>query len=202
MRHRKKINHLGRKAEHREAMLANMASSLILHKRIKTTVAKAKALREFVEPLITRAKKDRNETKEQYTHNIRVVYKHIKNKDAVKELFNNVAERIGDRPGGYTRILKLGYRLGDGAQMCYIELVDFNTTYRIEKDKTQKKHRTRRGRKKKSSEEQQTTNVENITEQTQIDTQENSVQDVADEEKEQKENKSENSENNEEQNKE
>ena len=197
MRHRKKFNHLGRKAEHRKAMLANMATSLILHKRIKTTVAKAKALRQFVEPLITRAKKDRNETKEQYTHNIRVVYKHIRNKDAVKELFNNVAERVGDRPGGYTRILKLGYRLGDGAQMCYIELVDFNTTYRVEKDKTQKKHRTRRGRRKKTSEDQQTTNVQNIAEQTQVDTPETDTQDKAEDKKE--ENKSEN---NQEQNKE
>ena len=196
MRHRKKFNHLGRKAEHRKAMLANMASSLILHKRIKTTVAKAKALRQFVEPLITRAKKDRNETKEQYTHNIRTVYKHIRNKDAVKELFNNVAERVGDRPGGYTRILKLGYRLGDGAQMCYIELVDFNTTYRVEKDKTQKKRRTRRGRRKKTTEEQ-TTNVQNITEQTQVETQETEVQDKAEDKKE--ENKSDN---NQEQNKE
>lgn len=119
MRHRKKINHLSRTSAHRKAMLSNMASSLILHKRIKTTVAKAKALRMYVEPLINRAKVDS-------THSRRVVFSHLQNKYAVSELFREVAQKIGDRPGGYTRILKLGNRFGDAAEMCYIELVDYN----------------------------------------------------------------------------
>ena len=119
MRHGKKFNHLGRKAAHRKAMLSNMASSLIEHKRINTTVAKAKELRKFVEPLITRSK-------ENTTHNRRVVFSYLQNKYAVTELFNEVAGKIGDRPGGYTRIIKTGTRLGDNAEMCMIELVDFN----------------------------------------------------------------------------
>ena len=119
MRHTKKFNHLGRKKAHREAMLSNMAASLILHKRIFTTVAKAKALRVYVEPLITRAKEDS-------THSRRVVFAELQNKFAVKELFSTVAEKVADRPGGYTRILKTGHRLGDNAAVCFIELVDFN----------------------------------------------------------------------------
>ena len=119
MRHNKKFNHLGRKKAHREAMLSNMAASLILHKRIFTTVAKAKALRVYVEPLITRAKEDS-------THSRRVVFAELQNKFAVKELFSTVAEKVADRPGGYTRILKTGHRLGDNAAVCFIELVDFN----------------------------------------------------------------------------
>lgn len=119
MRHNKKFNHLGRKKAHREAMLSNMAASLILHKRIFTTVAKAKALRVYVEPMITKAKEDT-------THSRRVVFAELQNKYAVQELFSTVANKVGDRPGGYTRILKTGNRLGDNAAMCFIELVDFN----------------------------------------------------------------------------
>ncbi len=119
MRHRKKFNHLGRTSSHRKAMLSNMAASLIMHKRIKTTVAKAKALRMYVEPLINRSKEDT-------THSRRVVFSYLQNKDAVSELFREVAQKVATRPGGYTRILKLGNRLGDAAEMCYIELVDYN----------------------------------------------------------------------------
>lgn len=119
MRHGKQHNHLGRKTAHRHAMLANMASSLIIHKRIETTVAKAKALRIFVEPLITKAKNDD-------THNRRVVFSYLTDKEAVKELFGIVSEKVADRPGGYTRIIRLPNRLGDNAEMCLMELVDFN----------------------------------------------------------------------------
>ena len=122
MRHNKKFNHLGRQSAHRKAMLANMASSLILHKRINTTVAKAKALRMYVEPLITKSKEDT-------THSRRIVFSYLKNKEAVSELFREVASKVANRPGGYTRILKTGFRLGDAADMCFIELVDFNETY-------------------------------------------------------------------------
>ena len=119
MRHNKAINHLGRKSGHRKALLANMATSLILHKRIQTTVAKAKALKMYVEPLITKCKEDT-------THSRRVVFSYLKNKEAVSELFRTVAPKIADRPGGYTRVLKTGFRQGDGADMALIELVDFN----------------------------------------------------------------------------
>lgn len=139
MRHGKKFNHLGRKAAHRKAMLSNMASSLIEHKRINTTVAKAKELRKFVEPLITRSK-------ENTTHNRRVVFSYLQNKIAVTALFNEVAGKVGDRPGGYTRIIKTGTRLGDNAEMCMIELVDFNDIYTTEKKA--KKTRRRGGKKK------------------------------------------------------
>tara|TARA_B100002019_G_scaffold15033_1_gene11931 strand:+ start:393 stop:1058 length:666 start_codon:yes stop_codon:yes gene_type:complete len=141
MRHGKKIAHLGRTASHRKAMMANMASSLIEHKRINTTVAKAKALKKFVEPLITKAKSDT-------THNRRVVFSALRNKYAVSELFRDIAERVADRPGGYTRIIKVGSRLGDNASMALIELVDFNDTYST--DKPAKKRSRRRGVKKKS----------------------------------------------------
>jgi large subunit ribosomal protein L17 len=137
MRHGKKFNHLGRKAAHRKAMLSNMAASLIEHKRINTTVAKAKELRKYVEPLITRSK-------ENTTHNRRVVFSYLQNKYAVSELFNEVATKIGDRPGGYTRIIKTGNRLGDNAEMCMIELVDYNELYTSEK-KEKKTRRSRRG---------------------------------------------------------
>ncbi len=137
MRHGKKFNHLGRKAAHRKAMLSNMAASLIEHKRINTTVAKAKELRKYVEPLITRSK-------ENTTHNRRVVFSYLQNKHAVTELFNEVAVKVGDRPGGYTRIIKTGNRLGDNAEMCMIELVDFNELYSSEK-KEKKTRRSRRG---------------------------------------------------------
>jgi large subunit ribosomal protein L17 len=119
MRHGKKFNHLGRTASHRKAMLSNMASSLILHKRLSTTVAKAKALRKYVEPLLTKSKNDT-------THSRRTVFAYLQDKETVKELFNEVSVKIANRPGGYTRILKTGYRLGDNAEMCVIELVDYN----------------------------------------------------------------------------
>jgi len=140
MRHNKSFNHLGRQAGHRKAMLSNMACSLILHKRIKTTVPKAKALKQFVEPLITKSKTDS-------THARRTTFSYLKQKEAVTELFRVVAPAIGDRPGGYTRILKTGFRLGDGAEMCFIELVDFNAVYTPEK-KAAEKPKTRRSRAK------------------------------------------------------
>lgn len=141
MRHNKKGNHLGRKSSHRKAMLANMAVSLIKHKRIKTTLAKAKALRTYVEPLLTKSKNDT-------THSRRTVFAFLKDKEVVTELFRDVATKIADRPGGYTRILKIGNRIGDNAEMCYIELVDYNTTYVSEpKETKQQAKRTRRGKK-------------------------------------------------------
>ncbi|RMB62773.1 50S ribosomal protein L17 [Dokdonia sinensis] len=141
MRHGKKFNHLGRKTAHRKSMLANMACSLIEHKRINTTVAKAKALKQFVEPMITKSKEDT-------THNRRIVFAKLRQKDAVTELFRDVAAKIGDRPGGYTRIIKLGNRLGDNADMAMIELVDYNEIYNA--GKPAKKKSTRRGRSKKA----------------------------------------------------
>ena len=138
MRHNKKFNHLGRKTAHRKAMLSNMANSLILHKRISTTVAKAKALKMFVEPLITKAKDDT-------THSRRIVFSVLKSKTAVAELFRDVAEKVGDRPGGYTRVLKTGSRLGDNADMCIIELVDYNENMLGTKEDKTKKRRSRRG---------------------------------------------------------
>ena len=138
MRHNKKFNHLGRQAGHRKALMSNMASSLILHKRIETTVAKAKALKKFVEPLITKSKNDT-------THSRRVVFSYLKDKYAVTELFREVAPRIADRPGGYTRILHTGFRVGDAAEMCIIELVDFNDTYKAGAA-AETKTRTRRSR--------------------------------------------------------
>lgn len=145
MRHGKKINHLGRKTAHRKSMLANMACSLIEHKRINTTVAKAKALKQFVEPLVTKSKEDT-------THNRRLVFTKLRSKDSVAELFRDVAPKVGDRPGGYTRIIKLGNRLGDNADMALIELVDYNETYNL--TKPEKKKSTRRaGRGKKASED-------------------------------------------------
>jgi large subunit ribosomal protein L17 len=139
MRHKKSFNHLGRKAGHRRAMLANMACSLIEHKRIVTTVAKAKALRGYVEPMITRSKTDS-------THSRRIVFKQLQSKDAVSELFRSVAPKVADRPGGYTRIIKTGFRQGDAAEMCLIELVDFNEVYgKEEKSSKPKTRRSRRG---------------------------------------------------------
>ena len=146
MRHGKKFNHLGRTAAHRKAMLANMACSLIEHKRINTTVAKAKALKKFVEPLVTKAKADNNQTTETGMHNRRIVFKNLRSKHAVTELLSNVAEKVGDRPGGYTRIIKLGNRLGDNADMAMIELVDFNETYNAGKPKKKYTRRSRRGK--------------------------------------------------------
>ena len=137
MRHNKKFNHLGRTADHRQAMLANMAISLIMHKRITTTVAKAKALKKYVEPLITKAKEDSTNAR-------RVVFSYLQNKYAIKELFGEVSAKVGDRPGGYTRIIKLGTRQGDAAPICFIELVDFDEN--MAKTATKKKS-TRRSRK-------------------------------------------------------
>ena len=140
MRHGKKFNHLGRTADHRRAMLANMAISLIMHKRITTTLAKAKALKKYVEPLITRSKDDKDDS----TNSRRVVFSYLQNKEALKELFGVVAQKVGDRPGGYTRVIKLGSRLGDGADMAFIELVDFDENM-LKTPKAEKK--TRRSRK-------------------------------------------------------
>ncbi|SEF57239.1 50S ribosomal protein L17 [Algoriphagus boritolerans] len=137
MRHGKKFNHLGRTASHRKAMLSNMATSLILHKRISTTLAKAKELKKFVEPLVTRAKEDS-------THNRRIAFSYLKSKDAIKALFGEVIEKVGTRPGGYTRIIKTGFRLGDNAEMCIIELVDYNEL--MLKDAKPAKKTTRRSR--------------------------------------------------------
>jgi large subunit ribosomal protein L17 len=136
MRHKKSFNHLGRKTGHRKAMLTNMACSLIEHKRITTTVAKAKALKIFVEPIITRAKTDS-------MHSRRMVFKYLGNKVAVTELFRSIAPKVGDRPGGYTRIIKTGFRLGDAAEMCMIELVDFNEVYNATEAKPKKPRRRR-----------------------------------------------------------
>ncbi|MBO8446090.1 MAG: 50S ribosomal protein L17 [Bacteroidetes bacterium] len=145
MRHNKAINHLGRKSGHRKAMLANMATSLILHKRIETTVAKAKALRMYVEPLISKSKEDS-------THSRRMVFSYLKNKYAVTELFRVIAPKVADRPGGYTRVLKTGFRQGDGADMALIELVDFNEAALASSPKKEtKKSGTRRSRSKKSA---------------------------------------------------
>ena len=142
MRHNKAINHLGRKSGHRKALLSNMASSLILHKRITTTVAKAKALRSYVEPLVTKSKDDT-------THNRRVVFSYLKNKEAVSELFRVIAPKVADLPGGYTRVLHVGFRQGDAAEMALIEFVDFNEAALASTGKAAKKT-TRRSRAKKA----------------------------------------------------
>ena len=144
MRHAKKFNHLGRKKGHRRALLMNMSNSLIEHKRINTTLAKAKALRVYLEPLVTKSKTNS-------THSRRVVFSYLQSKDAVKELFGPIAEKVADRPGGYLRIIRTGFRQGDAAEMAMIEFVDFNTTYsgQIEKSgKASRRRRTRRGAKK------------------------------------------------------
>ena len=140
MRHGKKVNHLGRTSSHRKAMMSNMATSLIMHKRITTTVAKAKALRKYVEPLITKAKNDT-------THSRRMVFSYLQDKNAVTELFREISQKVGDRPGGYTRILRTGFRIGDAAEMCIIELVDYNENYSQNKGgkKTAKKSTRRSG---------------------------------------------------------
>ena len=148
MRHGKKVNHLGRKKAHRVAMLANMACSLIEHKRINTTVAKAKALKVFLEPIITKSKAENNQSVDKGTHNRRIAFRYLRDKYAVTELFSNVADKVADRPGGYTRIIKLGNRLGDNADMAMIELVDFNEIY--SNAKTVAKKTTRRGKSKTS----------------------------------------------------
>ena len=148
MRHGKKFNHLGRKTAHRSAMLSNMASSLIMHKRINTTVAKAKALRKYIEPILTKSKTDD-------TNSRRVVFSYLQDKESVSELFNNVAGKIANRPGGYTRIIKTGARLGDNAEMCMMELVDFNELLLSESDAGKSKtRRSRRGGKGKAKTEE------------------------------------------------
>ena len=153
MRHNKAINHLGRKSGHRKAMLANMACSLLLHKRIETTVAKAKALRTYVEPLITKSKDDS-------THSRRIVFSYLKQKEAVTELFRTIAPKIAERPGGYTRILKTGFRVGDAADMAIIELVDFNEAALASAPKKEaKKSTTRRSRGKKAAAAEETAPV-------------------------------------------
>jgi len=141
MRHNKKFNHLSRTASHRDALLANLSVSLIMHKRITTTVAKAKALKQYVEPLITRCKKDD-------TNSRRVVFRYLQNKEAVKELFSAVAEKVADRPGGYTRIIKLGFRQGDAADLAFIELVDFDDNMKKQQKVEKKTRRSRRSSKK------------------------------------------------------
>ncbi len=154
MRHNKKFNHLGRKSAHRKAMLSNMATSLLIHKRIKTTVAKAKALRLYVEPLITKSKTDS-------THSRRVVFSYLRSKEAVTELFREISMKVADRPGGYTRIIKLGNRLGDNAEMCMIELVDYNEHMLSTKETKKKSRRSRRGGSKTTAPEAKTeVNVE------------------------------------------
>ncbi len=174
MRHRKKFNHLGRKSAHRKAMLSNMASSLILHKRIQTTVAKAKALRMYVEPLITKSKEDS-------THSRRVVFGYLKNKYAVTELFRDVAVKVANRNGGYTRILKTGTRLGDNAEMCIIELVDYNENMLAKKEeKAKTTRRSRRGKKKSSDTTavQTETKVENTSSEEVVDKTVDNVEEV------------------------
>lgn len=144
MRHGDKINNLGRTASHRRAMLANMAISLIEHKRITTTLAKAKALRKYVEPLVTKAKSNT-------THSRRIVFSYLQNKEAIKELFGPIAEKIGERPGGYVRVIKLGFRRGDGAETAMIEFVDFNELYNPNAGKVKQTKKTRRGGRKSSA---------------------------------------------------
>lgn len=161
MRHGDKVNNLGRKSSHRKAMISNMACSLIRHKRINTTVAKAKALRVFVEPILTKSKKDS-------THSRRVVFSYLQDKEIVTELFREIAPKIAERNGGYTRILKTGYRLGDNAEMCMIELVDYNELYTNDSSKKTTR-RSRRGGVKKS-----TDSVENVVESTETESSEES----------------------------
>jgi len=154
MRHNKKINHLGRTHSHREAMLSNMAVSLIMHKRIFTTLAKAKELRKYVEPLITKSKEDT-------THSRRIVFKNLRDKYSVTELFKEISQKISDRPGGYTRIIKTGFRLGDNASMCFIELVDYNELMLKDK-KAPAKAKTRRSRKKSDAPEVKTADIPKV----------------------------------------
>ena len=179
MRHRKANNNLRRKTGHRKSMLANMSCSLIMHKRIKTTLAKAKVLKRFVEPIITKSKNDS-------THNRRISFRYLRQKDAVTELFSVVSNKVADRPGGYTRIIKLGNRLGDAAEMCFIELVDFNDTYNV---KTAKKKRTRRSKKNEPDLNTDTSNLNTDSTDNSNVTSEAEVHDVKAEETQAKESK-------------
>ena len=174
MRHGKKFNHLGRQASHREAMLANMTSSLIRHKRITTTVAKAKALRKYIEPMITKAKSDT-------THSRRVVFSYLQDKEAVTELFSTVANKVGSRPGGYTRIIRTETRLGDNAELCMMELVDFNELL-LEDAPAKKSRRSRRGGSKKADDSATDVAVEEVVEATEevVEEAESSEDDAAD----------------------
>lgn len=170
MRHNKKTNNLGRTAAHKQSMMSNMASSLIMHKRIFTTVPKAKELRRFVEPIITRSKEDTTSSR-------RIVFSKLKNKYAVTELFQNVSQKVAERPGGYTRIIKTGYRLGDNASMCFIELVDYNENMLKDSDSTKKRtRRSRRGR--GSSETAVQTNVSESSSQQVSEEQTNQAEDT------------------------
>jgi len=180
MRHNKKFNHLGRKSAHRKAMLSNMATSLIIHKRIKTTVAKAKALKLYVEPLITKSKTDS-------THSRRIVFSFLRSKDAVTELFRDISMKVADRPGGYTRIIKLGNRLGDNAEMCMIELVDYNEHMLNTKETKKKSRRSRRGGTTKQTEASPTeTTTEAKVEETVVKEEVKEVKKVVEEVKEEK----------------
>lgn len=168
MRHGKKFNHLSRTSSHRGAMLSNMASSLIKHKRINTTVAKAKALRKYIEPLITKAKTDT-------THSRRMAFSYLQDKETIQELFGAVAEKVANRPGGYTRIIKTSNRLGDNAEMCMMELVDFNELMLQEESNKPKSRRSRRGGKKKEEEKpvaEEATEVEDVSEEVVEETEE------------------------------
>jgi large subunit ribosomal protein L17 len=155
MRHGKKFNHLKRKSAHRKATLRNLAAALIEHKRINTTVAKAKALRQYIEPLVTKAKSNT-------THSRRVVFTYLQNKEAVKELFGPVAQKVGDRPGGYTRVIRTGFRRSDGAEMAMIELVDFNEIYNPNSDSESASGKTRRSRRSGKSAAAATETAEEI----------------------------------------
>jgi len=179
MRHGNKVNNLGRKSAHRKAMLSNMACSLIQHKRINTTIAKAKALRGFVEPLLTKSKSDS-------THSRRTVFSYLQNKEVVTELFREVAPKIAERNGGYTRIIRTGYRLGDNAEMCMIELVDFNEIYTNEKAKKT----TRRSRRGGAKKENDTIEVAEVVE-TEVAAEDNNVSDSESSEETKEEDKSE-----------
>lgn len=181
MRHGKRFNHLGRTAPHRKAMLSNMASSLIMHKRINTTVAKAKALRKYVEPLLTKSKTDT-------THSRRVVFSYLQDKESVKELFDEVSEKIAARPGGYTRIIKMGNRLGDNAEMCLIELVDYNDLMLEEKEPA--KAKTRRSRRSKKSAGGETKD-KSSTEKVKVEKSEAAAEDVNEDKKKEVEEKKE-----------
>ncbi|MEQ9405178.1 MAG: 50S ribosomal protein L17 [Cyclobacteriaceae bacterium] len=176
MRHGKKFNHLGRKTAHRSAMLSNMASSLIIHKRINTTVAKAKALKKYIEPILTKSKKDD-------THSRRVVFSYLQDKESVTELFSTVAEKIATRPGGYTRIIKTGARLGDNAEMCMMELVDFNELLLTDEGAAKAKtRRSRRGGKAKAETETKAEVKEEVVEAKATEEVEAAVEEVQEEE--------------------
>lgn len=174
MRHGKKFNHLGRKTAHRKALLRNLGISLIEHKRIETTLAKAKALRKFIEPIVTKGKVNT-------MHSRRVVFSYLQNKEAVKELFSTVADKIGDRPGGYVRVIKTGFRRSDGAEMAMIEFVDFNEVYNLKDAKKPSRRRRSKAKKTDSTATTETTATETVNEETA--TEETAAEDTKEEEK-------------------